>query len=689
MKQELYDVFLSYRHKPLDGVITQQTFNILESFRLPKTLQDQGLHGVRRVFRDTEELPVSRILTQTIDAALHSTKCLVVVCSTDTPSSEWVDREVAVFIELGKAEQIYPLLITGTPETSFPASMKLIPDIMDRVIDVRVPGNDAKGIVAKIRQSMYPVIAEVSGCEEDDLRREKNLETRRRTAMLAGGTALLFAFVAAVSGFLWNRAEQYRAKTVAGRGAALSLLSDLTYALPDSLVNLPGTYDKVAGILEDNSAQIRRIIEISGYSPDSEMEIAANEEKLATALLTLGRYENAESHEREAISIYRSIPADTDVGQGKAGALADANLGRIQQASGNYTDAYASFASAEQALRTGNASPADLAALLGNYGALKLMEGDVSGADSMLSEAAQLFRKLPDDSDTAQLAAYAACLYHLGLTKQAIGDYPEAEAAYRKGGELYVRLNRDPEVRIYQIPAIRLQGALANCLTEQGKYTEAADMYLPLMNAAKDIADDEDNAEAQALLGELTNNYGLCLNAQGDYRRAASVFEGLAEIEKERYEKEKTALAQASYARALYNVAENAFKAGGYPTMRENFAECIRLYEPVSESLGSYHRSEYLARLAYFDIIVKRDYAAAEAAAREAYSVQPDNLFVCYNLGYALLMNKSYADCDTVFKALAGTGADAAEAVRLDFEAMKKAGISDPHMDEVLKLMTQ
>ena len=45
MNQELYDVFLSYRHKPLDGVITQQTFNILESFRLPKALRDQGYHG--------------------------------------------------------------------------------------------------------------------------------------------------------------------------------------------------------------------------------------------------------------------------------------------------------------------------------------------------------------------------------------------------------------------------------------------------------------------------------------------------------------------------------------------------------------------------------------------------------------------------------------------------------------------
>ena len=96
-----YDFFFSYRHKPLDAEITQKTFNLVESYRLPKALREQGCEDVRRAFRDTEELPVSRILTDTIDQALRSTRCLIVVCSTDTPSSEWIDREVATFIELG------------------------------------------------------------------------------------------------------------------------------------------------------------------------------------------------------------------------------------------------------------------------------------------------------------------------------------------------------------------------------------------------------------------------------------------------------------------------------------------------------------------------------------------------------------------------------------------------------------
>ena len=59
-----YDVFFSYRHRPLDSEITQKLFNLAENYRLPASLSAKGMHGVRRAFRDTEELPVSRILTE-------------------------------------------------------------------------------------------------------------------------------------------------------------------------------------------------------------------------------------------------------------------------------------------------------------------------------------------------------------------------------------------------------------------------------------------------------------------------------------------------------------------------------------------------------------------------------------------------------------------------------------------------
>ena len=170
-----YDFFFSYRHRPLDAEITQKCFNKVESYRLPSTIREKGYEDIRRAFRDTEELPVSRILTETIDQALHSTKCLIVVCSTDTPQSEWIDREVATFIEIGRAEYIYPLLITGGPETSFPPSLKLVPDIAERVMDIRTPGNPVKKMMEKADTALLRAISGASGCAERELLREHKL----------------------------------------------------------------------------------------------------------------------------------------------------------------------------------------------------------------------------------------------------------------------------------------------------------------------------------------------------------------------------------------------------------------------------------------------------------------------------------------------------------------------------------
>ena len=182
-----YDIFLSYRHKPLDEEVTRRVFNALESYRLPKALKERGCQDIERVFRDTEELAVREILTETIDDALRSTNCLVVVCSTDTPDSPWVDREVAMFIRMGRAEHIYPLLISGDPERSFPPSLKLVPDVMDRLMDVRGPDNDPKKIMARVETALLTVIAAIAGCDDDDLVREHTLRRNRSSPVHHGG----------------------------------------------------------------------------------------------------------------------------------------------------------------------------------------------------------------------------------------------------------------------------------------------------------------------------------------------------------------------------------------------------------------------------------------------------------------------------------------------------------------------
>ena len=329
-----YDIFFSYRHKPLDGEITQKCFNAVESYRVPRSLRERGCEDVRRAFRDTEELSVSRILSDTIDQALRSTRCLIIVCSTDTPSSEWVDREVATFIELGRADHIYPLLISGDRESSFPKSLKLVPDLDDRIMDIRTPGNDVKKMMAKAETELLRAISEIAGCTEAELLREHKLRKNRRFAAKAAAGFAAFAAVAGISLGLMNLAQNYRDIAKKREAASMRILSELTYSLPDHLTNVPGAYSRIADILARNTEDINAILRLSSDRNAAENEAAANYEKLANASAVLGHYEDAVSAQETAIGSYEDLAEHGAEGSGEKLASAYNNLGNLYHASG-------------------------------------------------------------------------------------------------------------------------------------------------------------------------------------------------------------------------------------------------------------------------------------------------------------------------------------------------------------------
>ena len=417
MDQEYkYDIFISYRHKPLDETITRNTFNRLESYKLPKKIIEKGGQNIKRVFRDTEELAVSRILTDTIQKALSDAKCLVIVCSTDTPSSEWVDREVATFIELGKSQNIYPLLISGTPEESFPPSLKLVPDITDRVMDVRDESLDPKKILEKEDTELLKVIARVAGCGFAELSREHKLRKRRRT--MAGWTsaAAVFALVAAVCLSFWNRAEEYRAGAERAQASSMMMLDRMTYTIPDKLTGYTGTYSRIADILEKNTIQINEILELSRDKDSVEDEIASNYEKLATAYTTLGFYEEAEEAENNAIDIYSKRAEKSLEGAETELASAYNNLGRLYNISGRYESASGSFSKALDLLPENREDKLLLASVLSNSGANWVSLGDYKKAGDCFKESSSLFEDYTAEKGYVS-REYADSVYNYGIAK--------------------------------------------------------------------------------------------------------------------------------------------------------------------------------------------------------------------------------------------------------------------------------
>ena len=684
MDQEYkYDIFISYRHKPLDETITRNTFNRLESYKLPKKIMEKGGQNIKRVFRDTEELAVSRILTDTIQKALSDAKCLVIVCSTDTPSSEWVDREVATFIELGKSQNIYPLLISGTPEESFPPSLKLVPDITDRVMDVRDESLDPKKILEKEDTELLKVIARVAGCGFAELSREHKLRKRRRT--MAGWTsaAAVFALVAAVCLSFWNRAEEYRAGAERAQASSMMMLDRMTYTIPDKLTGYTGTYSRIADILEKNTIQINEILELSRDKDSVEDEIASNYEKLATAYTTLGFYEEAEEAENNAIDIYSKRAEKSLEGAETELASAYNNLGRLYNISGRYESASGSFSKALDLLPENREDKLLLASVLSNSGANWVSLGDYKKAGDCFKESSSLFEDYTAEKGYVS-REYADSVYNYGIALHRAGNYTEAEGPLEQSLSLYNAIFEAAPIQNNVIKLLRAKSAAGANLTQLARFEEAMDIYRSAENQIVYLSDAE-NIEARMLLAEMYNQYGLCYNMQEIYTEADIWFRKSAELYKELSDKTGSDTSKASAALSCFNVGVNSFNAGEYDISRSYLKDGLDLLNPVKDRMGSYYSSLYYAWLSYYEIIFEKDFPQALRDSYTAVSLQPDSVMACHYYGYSLMYNGYYEEAGQVFDALAALGEGTVRNIILDFEALTKYGMHADYMDTVLE----
>ena len=83
---------------------------------IPKEVRRGGRKKLGLVFRDQDELPIANNLTENIRIALDHSEFLIVVCTPDTPHSEWVNREIAYFLEHHSRDNVLAVLAAGEPD---------------------------------------------------------------------------------------------------------------------------------------------------------------------------------------------------------------------------------------------------------------------------------------------------------------------------------------------------------------------------------------------------------------------------------------------------------------------------------------------------------------------------------------------------------------------------------------------
>ncbi len=195
-----YDAFISYRHTPLDMEVAKKLHKALETYHIPPAVQKRaGKKRINRVFRDQEELPIGSDLSDKINDALKEAEYLIVICSPNTPESDWVLKEIETFIELHDREHILAVMIDGEPSESFPTP--LLTDDEGKSVEplaADIRGKDARERNSKFKTEFLRLAAPIIGCTYDDLKqRHKERIIRRNITIgaIAAGAIAIFGTV--------------------------------------------------------------------------------------------------------------------------------------------------------------------------------------------------------------------------------------------------------------------------------------------------------------------------------------------------------------------------------------------------------------------------------------------------------------------------------------------------------------
>lgn len=481
-----------------------------------------------------------------------------------------------------------------------------------------------------------------------------------------------------------RQARSYRDQARAAERSSMQMLQELTYSLPDKLTGIPGAYSKISGILEENARQINEILLLSTDKTAARYEVAANYEKLATAMGVLGSYTDAADYQQQAIDLY--IPLCEESGDYAPLASAKNNYGNVLNAAGRYEDAAMAFRDAIALQREIPGDPVTLAAMLSNAGANAINLGLEEEAIACFRECEDLLAG-SDDSDYDTLSTRAGCAYNHGALLYRRGEYTEAEALLSRAVEAYDTLCGRVDSLQNRNSLSRALSGHALCLSDQGRYDEAIEFYRQAISISQVLAEDDENTEAMATLADLYNNCGVCLNTQGNFADADRYFTSAAELRGRIYHTTGTASDGAVYACALLNTGENAFKAGQYERSREQFRQGLDIFSQTVGQLGDTYASEYYAWASYNALIHDKDFEAAVDLGIQAVQLQPGSVLANINLGYACLYAGYYEDCDQLLSWAAGLGGGVADAIRLDLEIQSRAGLVSPHTEALLALL--
>ena len=199
-----YWAFLSYSHR--DSQDAAWLHEALERFRVPKAMIGRGTpYGIvparlAPVFRDQQDLAAGDDLREDIQAAIASSRFMVVLCSPAAVASRWVNQEIELFRQLRPDGEIFAAILAGEPWASdIPGreAEECFPEALKREYDEegRPTGERAEPIAADFRAArdgrqlgLQKIIAGMLDVGLDDLVQRDAHRRQRRMVALTGAS---------------------------------------------------------------------------------------------------------------------------------------------------------------------------------------------------------------------------------------------------------------------------------------------------------------------------------------------------------------------------------------------------------------------------------------------------------------------------------------------------------------------
>jgi tetratricopeptide (TPR) repeat protein len=585
-----------------------------------------------------------------------------VLCSPVAATRPAVNEEVRLFRSRHPDRPVIPVMIEGTWPDNFPAALRFALAGDGSVTDqpITILGPDLRESADGKNLGLAKAVSGLTGLGADDIFRRAERARRRRTRIWAGiaGLCILLAVAATGSAFYaWQQLKTNEAFLNATLNTATDIVNTAVAGAEKYNVPRAATLELLTGAegLFDNMARYGR------PTPELQYQKALMLIQFARNYAMLGdtgkEGADAEESYRLLAALAAAKPDDNNYQSGLAGA--DDEIGDVLAAHGDLAGALKFYRGGLAIIeRLAKSEPSnasrqhDLAVSYIKVGDMLRAQNDLAGALQSYRESLAILDKLAQ-SDPGN----SFWQRELSVSYQRVGDVQEAQ------GDLAGALQSD-----------RDNLAIAERLAQSDPGNSLWQHDLAL---------------AYSRVGDVQSAQGDLADALKSYRGSLAIFERLAQSDPSNAGWQRDlALSNAMVCGVL---AEQNDFAGALKSCRDSLAITQRLVAldpgnkqwrddllPVTAQIGSL-------------LLLTRDFAGALAADKQAIALAPQTVALYINRADALMFLGRTEEARALYLKYRGqkdvlNGKSWEVAVVDDFADLRKAGLTNPLMDEIEKV---